>query len=124
MWYVKNDETLRRYLTEAIAQCCKWGRNREMFGRNGAVAPLVKYLKSPNQEVHVSTAKALHQLAKYPDNCIVMHENGVVRVYLLLFFVCLFVIILVNCLYLASTGNGWLARRGSTRERRWLHIIH
>lgn len=72
---------MRRYLTEAIAQCCKWGKNRELFGRNGAVAPLVKYLKSPNQDVHVSTAKALHQLAKNPENCIVMHDNGVVRVF-------------------------------------------
>lgn len=78
--FKKTDENLRRYLTEAIAQCCKWGKNRELFGRNGAVAPLVKYLKSPNQEVHISTAKALHQLAKNPENCIVMHENGVVRV--------------------------------------------
>lgn len=52
-----------------------------MFGHNFAVAPLVKYLKSTNQDVHVSTAKALHQLAKYPHNCIVMHENGVVRVF-------------------------------------------
>ena len=51
-----------------------------MFGKNNAVAPLVKYLKSNNQDVHTSTAKALHQLSKYPENCIVMHENGVVRV--------------------------------------------
>ncbi len=77
-----NDETLRRYLTEAIAQCCKWGNNREAFGQNNAVAPLVKYLKSPNADVHTSTAKALHQLSKYPENCITMHEHGVVRLLL------------------------------------------
>lgn len=77
----KNDENLRKHLTEAIAQCCKWGRNRELFGKHNAVAPLVRYLKSNNAEVHRSTAKALHQLSKYPENCIVMHENGVVRVY-------------------------------------------
>lgn len=77
---LKNDEQLRRYLTEAIAQCCKWGKNRELFGKNNAVAPLVKYLKSPNNDVHTSTAKALHQLSKNPENCIAMHENGVVRV--------------------------------------------
>ena len=67
-------------MTEAIAQCCKWGKNRELFGKNNAVAPLVKYLKSPNNDVHTSTAKALHQLSKNPENCIAMHENGVVRV--------------------------------------------
>jgi hypothetical protein len=78
---------LRKYLTEAIAECCKWGKNRELFGRNDAVAPLVKYLKSNNQDVNCSTAKALHQLSKNPENCIVMHENGVVRVITeLLFF--------------------------------------
>lgn len=71
---------LRKNLTEAIAQCCKWGKNRELFGSQNAVAPLVKYLKSPNSDVHASTAKALHQLSKNPANCIVMHENGVVRV--------------------------------------------
>lgn len=77
---LKTDDVLRRYLTEAIAQCCKWGKNRELFGRNGAVAPLVKYLKSSNTDVHTSTAKALHQLSKNPENCITMHEAGVVRV--------------------------------------------
>jgi hypothetical protein len=76
----QTDETLRRYLTEAIAQCCKWGKNRELFGRHGAVAPLVKYLKSSNLEVHTSTAKALHQLSKNPENCIIMHDAGAVRV--------------------------------------------
>ena len=30
--------------------------------------------------MHTSTAKALHQLSKNPENCIAMHENGVVRV--------------------------------------------
>jgi hypothetical protein len=78
----KTDDVLRKFLTEAIAQCCRWGNNRELFGRNNAVSPLVKYLKSKNAEVHTSTAKALHQLSKNPENCIVMHEHGVVRVFL------------------------------------------
>ena len=78
--FIKTDELLRRYLTEAIAQCCKWGSNRVHFGKNDAVAPLVKYLKSSNTDVHASTAKALHQLSKNPENCITMHEIGVVRV--------------------------------------------
>ena len=50
------------------------------FGQEGAVAPLVKYLKSSDAAVHRSTARALHQLSKDPDNCITMHEAGVVKV--------------------------------------------
>ena len=59
----KNDK-LRKHLAEAIAQCCHWGNNRVAFGNSGAVAPLVKYLRSEDLEVHISTAKALHQLSK------------------------------------------------------------
>ncbi len=44
------------------------------------MAPLVKYLKSGDQVVHRSTARALYQLSKDPDNCITMHEAGVVKV--------------------------------------------
>ena len=44
------------------------------------MAPLVKYLKSQDAAVHRSTARALHQLSKDPDNCITMHEAGVVKV--------------------------------------------
>ena len=39
-----------------------------------------RYLKSKDANVHRSTAKALHQLSKDPDNCITMHEAGVVKV--------------------------------------------
>jgi hypothetical protein len=59
----KNDK-LRRHLAEAIARCCHWGNNRVAFGSANAVAPLVKYLKSNDPEVHKSTAFALHQLSK------------------------------------------------------------
>ena len=58
----KNDK-LRKHLAEAIARCCHWGNNRVAFGSAGAVAPLVKYLKSPDEQVHRSTARALHQLS-------------------------------------------------------------
>ena len=44
------------------------------------MAPLVRYLKSRDPVVHRSTARALYQLSKDPDNCITMHEAGVVRV--------------------------------------------
>jgi len=74
------NDKLRRHLAEAIARCCNWGQNRIEFGRQGAVAPLVRYLKAKDPEVHRSTAKALFQLSKDPDNCITMHEAGVVKV--------------------------------------------
>jgi armadillo repeat-containing protein 4 len=76
---IKDNDLLRRYLADAIGQCCKWGKNREHFGELNAVAPLVVYLKSKDVNVHKSTAIALHQLAKNPSNCIAMHEKGVVR---------------------------------------------
>ena len=76
----QTDDKLRRHLADAIARCCMWGNNRVAFGQNGAVAPLVKYLKSPDQNVHRATAKALYQLSRDPNNCITMHESGVVKV--------------------------------------------
>ncbi|VDI83805.1 Hypothetical predicted protein [Mytilus galloprovincialis] len=75
----ETDDRLRRHLAEAIARCCNWGNNRTAFGREGAVAPLVKYLKSTDEDVHRSTARALFQLSKNPENCITMHEAGVVK---------------------------------------------
>ncbi|XP_052816016.1 outer dynein arm-docking complex subunit 2-like isoform X2 [Mya arenaria] len=75
----KTDDKLRRHLAEAIARCCNWGNNRVAFGREGAVAPLVRYLKSSDENVHRSTARALFQLSKHPENCITMHEAGVVQ---------------------------------------------
>ncbi|XP_060598171.1 outer dynein arm-docking complex subunit 2-like isoform X1 [Ruditapes philippinarum] len=75
----KTNDKLRRHLAEAIARCCNWGNNRVAFGREGAVAPLVRYLKSSDESVHRSTARALFQLSKHPENCITMHESGVVQ---------------------------------------------
>ena len=57
-----------------------WRNNRVAFGEASAVAPLVTYLQSSDLAVHRSTACALHQLSKDPDNCITMHEAGVVQV--------------------------------------------
>ncbi|XP_032872079.1 outer dynein arm-docking complex subunit 2 [Amblyraja radiata] len=79
--YIRDDK-LREHLADAIACCCKWGNNRVAFGQTGAVAPLVRYLKSKNPLVHRATAQALHQLSFDPKNCITMHENGVVRLLL------------------------------------------
>merc|ERR1711937_627418 len=67
------DDRLRRHLAEAIARCCAWGNNRTAFGREEAVAPLVKYLHSDDPLVHRATARALHQLSEDPDNCNTMH---------------------------------------------------
>ncbi|KAJ3230152.1 Armadillo repeat-containing protein 4 [Chytriomyces hyalinus] len=78
---IRSDK-LRKHLAEAIARCCHWGNNRVAFGAASAVAPLVKYLKSPDEDVHRSTARALHQLSMDADNCITMHENGVVQLLL------------------------------------------
>ena len=58
------------------------GNNRVAFGDARAVAPLVKYLKSPEETVHRATAQALHQLSMDAENCIAMHENGVVQLLL------------------------------------------
>ncbi|KAH8860119.1 Armadillo repeat-containing protein 4 [Schistosoma japonicum] len=73
------DDRLRCPLTDAIAKCCTWGTNRIDFGNSGAVTPIVNYLKSTDINVHRSTAKALHQLSRDPNNCISMHRVGVVK---------------------------------------------
>ncbi|XP_032241492.2 outer dynein arm-docking complex subunit 2 [Nematostella vectensis] len=73
------EDRLRQYLAESIARCCMWGNNRVAFGKEGAVPPLVGYLKSPSQDVHRATARALYQLSRDPDNCISMHDSGVVQ---------------------------------------------
>jgi len=81
---VQGDDKLRRYLAEAIACCCTWGSNCVSFGEAGAVAPLVRYLRSNDPLVHRATALALFELSKDPNNCITMHENGVVKVLIIL----------------------------------------
>ena len=49
-----------------------------MFGKSGAVAPLVSYLQSSDLNVHITTTLALFQLSKDPWNCVTMHQYGVV----------------------------------------------
>ncbi|XP_061443154.1 outer dynein arm-docking complex subunit 2 isoform X2 [Rhineura floridana] len=77
-----NNDKLRCHLAEAISRCCMWGSNRVAFGDTKAVAPLVRYLKSSDPAVHRATAQALYQLSEDPNNCITMHENGVVKLLL------------------------------------------
>ncbi|XP_030799786.1 armadillo repeat-containing protein 4 [Camarhynchus parvulus] len=74
-----NNNKLRRHLAEAIAHCCMWGSNRVAFGEAKAVAPLARSLKSKDPLVHRATAQALYQLSEDPNNCVIMHENGVVK---------------------------------------------
>lgn len=81
---LQEEDKLRRYLAEAIACCCTWGSNCVSFGEAGAVAPLVRYLYSKDPSVHQATAQALFELSKEPNNCITMHENGVVKVLFIL----------------------------------------
>ncbi|NXA91790.1 ARMC4 protein, partial [Melanocharis versteri] len=77
-----NNNKLRRHLAEAIAHCCMWGSNRVAFGETKAVAPLARYLKAKDPLVHRATALALYQLSEDPNNCVIMHENGVVKLLL------------------------------------------
>ena len=65
---------MRQYLAKAIACCCQWGQNRLQFGKQKAVAPLVRYLASKEPLVHRPTALALFQLSREPRNCITLHE--------------------------------------------------
>ena len=48
------------------------------------------YLKSKNPDVHRATARALHQLSRDPDNCISMHNSGVVKVFFYFMLLLLF----------------------------------
>lgn len=73
---------LQQHLATAVANCCAWGDNREAFGKAGAVAPLVKYLKSADNTVTRNTAVALNHLSRHAKNCITMHEAGVVKLLL------------------------------------------
>ncbi|NXN86564.1 ARMC4 protein, partial [Bombycilla garrulus] len=77
-----NNNKLRRHLAEAIAHSCMWGSNRVAFGESKAVAPLARYLKAKDPLVHRATALALYQLSEDPNNCVTMHENGVVKLLL------------------------------------------
>lgn len=87
----------------AIAKCCAWRNNRVSFGQCGAVAPLVTYLQSPDPLVHQATALALHQLSKDPDNCITMHESGVVKV-----IHCILIFINTVKFFIVITTQGWV----------------
>ena len=47
---MQEDLFLRHRLAEAIACCCGWNNNRAVFGEEGAVKPLVGYLKTKSSD--------------------------------------------------------------------------
>ena len=60
--------------------CSKWGNNAKRFCDEGAVKPMVEYLGSHDIIVQRSAMRALEQLGKNPESCIIMHRSGVVKV--------------------------------------------
>ncbi|XP_055299330.1 armadillo repeat-containing protein gudu [Sitodiplosis mosellana] len=73
-----SDDMLRENLAAAIANCAPYGTNTQELGRLKIVAPIVGYMVSKNPRVHRTTAMALQRLSVDPQNCITMHQSGVV----------------------------------------------
>ncbi|KAJ8682386.1 hypothetical protein QAD02_018178 [Eretmocerus hayati] len=73
------DDELRAKLTLAIAYCAEWGQNNYEFGKLNAVAPLVNYFTSKNEDVLKGVCIAFYHLSKDPSNCVTMHTCGVVK---------------------------------------------
>ena len=80
----KSDK-VRKPLSDAIGVSAAWRNNRRRFGEEGAVDPLVSYLRPPstNPDVHAATAKALKALSEDPINSRKLSQAGVVE-YLLI----------------------------------------
>ncbi|KAK3856853.1 hypothetical protein Pcinc_036857 [Petrolisthes cinctipes] len=75
---VRENDTLRPYLAEAIAACCVSRETGLLFGQAGAVAPLVQYLETNDSTIRRPTCRALHRLSLEPENCITLHQSGAV----------------------------------------------
>ena len=78
-------DSVRKPLADAIGVAADWSNNRRRFGEEGAVDPLVSYLRPPssNKEVHAATAKALKALSEDAENSKKLSQAGVVE-YLLI----------------------------------------
>uniref|UniRef100_A0A0K8W687 Armadillo repeat-containing protein 4 n=1 Tax=Bactrocera latifrons TaxID=174628 RepID=A0A0K8W687_BACLA len=72
------EDLLRENLAAAIASCATFGNNTQELGRLRTVTPIVSYLTSNDPAVHRTTAMALEKLSMDPQNCIIMHQSGVV----------------------------------------------
>lgn len=75
-----NHDFVRKPLADAIGVSANWGNNRRRFGEEGAVDPLVSYLRPPsmNKDVHAATAKALKALSEDEENSEKLRYAGVV----------------------------------------------
>ncbi|GAB6023833.1 Armadillo repeat-containing protein 4 [Chamberlinius hualienensis] len=73
---------LQRYLADAIANCCTIGGeiNVRSFGENKAIAPLVSWMKSEDEQVRNTSVKALAVLSTDTRNCLEMHQHDAVKV--------------------------------------------
>ncbi|EAY06639.1 Armadillo/beta-catenin-like repeat family protein [Trichomonas vaginalis G3] len=73
-------DVVRKPLADAIGFAANYGKNRRRFGEEGAVDPLVSYLRPPssNLEVHAATAKALKALSEDQENSKRLSQAGVV----------------------------------------------
>ena len=73
-------DSVRKPLADAIGYAANYGDNRRRFGEEGAVDPLVSYLRPPsnNLEVHAATAKALKALSEDHENSKKLSQAGVV----------------------------------------------
>ena len=73
-------DSVRKPLADAIGFAANYGNNRRRFGEEGAVDPLVSYLRPPsvNREVHAATAKALKALSEDQENSKRLSNAGVV----------------------------------------------
>lgn len=72
------DDMLRENLAAAIASCAPYGTNTKELGVLRTVTPIVGYMVSDNPMVHRTTAMALQRLSEDAQNCITMHQSGVV----------------------------------------------
>ncbi|XP_066974248.1 outer dynein arm-docking complex subunit 2 [Macrobrachium rosenbergii] len=75
---VRENDSLRPYLAEAIAACCVSRETGLLFGQAGAVAPLVQYLETDDSKIRRPTCRALHRLSLEPENCVTLHQSGAV----------------------------------------------
>ncbi|KAL7646210.1 UNVERIFIED_CONTAM: hypothetical protein RMT77_003111 [Armadillidium vulgare] len=79
---VRENDTLRPYLAEAIAACCVSRETGLLFGQAGAVTPLVQYLETNDSKIRRPTCRALYRLSLEPENCVTLHESGAVNLLL------------------------------------------
>lgn len=72
-------DSVRKPLADAIGVSANYSNNRRRFGEEGAVDPLVSYLRvSNNKDVHAATAKALKALSEDSENSNKLRHAGVV----------------------------------------------